>query len=196
MRRILVACALVIAAAQVSATQVYCKEVSTTKNYMAMSDAYAASCMDAGPGNISGNSTGANPDPFMTGVGSGFNLISKTDSSNPFVITYTTSVKSKTETTGTWSIDSDFWNHYEDAALGFKFGTGNKPDEWFVFELVGGVSSGTWDFFNVFEKGGGLSHVNLYASKIKTVLPEPNSALLMLIGALMLVAARRQSRRA
>jgi hypothetical protein len=38
----------------------------------------------------------------------------------------------------------------------------NNPDEWFVYALVNGVSSGNWEFVQDPSQGGGLSHVNLF----------------------------------
>ncbi|UTA48175.1 PEP-CTERM sorting domain-containing protein [Simiduia sp. 21SJ11W-1] len=196
MKRILVACTLVLAAAQVSATPINCAD--TSNNYMSMSDTQAMSCLDAGTGNISGNPA---TDAFLLATSDPWVLKSKDDVDtaldpfDPFNINFSIVAGANKSSTGTWSFDSDFWNHYEDAALGFKFGTGGQPDEWFVFEIQQGVSSGDWAFHNVFGKGGGLSHINLYASKMVTNLPEPNSALLMLFGALMLAVARRKTAR-
>lgn len=195
MKRILVTCTLLLAVTQVSATPINCAD--TTKNHMQMSDSQAVSCLGAGLGNISGNPA---TDEFLLGSSAAWVLKSKDDTDiaadpfNPFSITFTQLMGADKSSTGTWSIDSDFWNYYEDGALGFKFGTGNQPDEWFVFELKQGVSSGNWSFTNIFNKGGGLSHINLYASKIVANLPEPNSALLILLGAVMLGITRRKPR--
>ena len=195
MRRILVACTMLLATAQVSATTINCAD--TTLNHMQMDSAYAASCLAAGTGNISGNP--ATDEFLLTAAGAGFTLQSKDDADvvndafDPFSITFTQSPLADKSSTGTWSIDADFWNHYDSAALGFKFGTGNQPDEWFVFELAQGVSSGTWDFVNMFAKGGGLSHVNLYSADPKVLLPEPSSLMLMFAGLLITLGLRRRS---
>lgn len=195
MRNTFVACVLWLAAAHASATAINCAD--TTKNHMKMDSAYALSCLGAGTGNISGN---PGTDKFLLSTPVNWVLKSKDDAGvlndpfDPFAIVFSQTPGANKSSTGTWGFDSDFWNHYDNAALGFKFGTGNQPDEWFVFEIAKGVSAGSWSFINKFNRGGGLSHVNLYASKIKTVLPEPNSALLMLIGALMLLLARRPRR--
>ncbi|HET8850154.1 MAG TPA: PEP-CTERM sorting domain-containing protein [Marinobacter sp.] len=161
-------------------------------NYMQMSTSEASACLDSGVGNL----TGANDnDLFINndGTGDGYLSAGKTpdeDDPNPFNITYT-----KDGSTGTWSFDSSFWDSYASAALGFKFGTGNQADEWFVFSLVDGVSSGSWAFFqgedSDKEKRGGLSHVNLYYKDTVSVT-EPGTLGLMGLGLLGLLTLRRK----
>ena len=129
--------------------------LDTNNNHMQISDAEVSSCLDAGTGNINGNPMN---DPFLTGVGSAYTSAGKTDGANPYNLQYT-----QTNGTGTWSCDSTFWNANSVAAIGFKFGTGNNPDEWFVYQVRNGVSSGNWTFNNVYKSGGGLSHANLYS---------------------------------
>ena len=182
----LTAIALVIASAPASAAAIYCQD--TTKNHMGMDDGDVSACLDAGTGNINGNSAN---DLFLNGVGTDYFTITKSDDSTVlFGLTFTQSGSS-----GTFSFDSSFWDNYSGGAIGFKFGTGNQPDEWFVFSLIDGVSSGSWDFFNVFRRGGGLSHVNLYASGEPTEVPEPAALGLFGFGLLLLAAnARRRAR--
>ena len=161
-----------------SAVPVYCSAVSTNKNYMAIDDSQVKGCLLSGSGNINGN---PKKDPFLnSAVGAGYSFVSKSDASNPFRITFSQN--------GTWSFDPSFWNTHSDGAIGFKFGTGNKPDEWFVFSLEQGVSSGTWNFFNVFGRGGGLSHMTLYGITAK--VPEPGTLALFGLG-LMAIGFRR-----
>lgn len=96
-------------------------------------------------------------------------------------------------TVGTWAIDASYWNSYNAAALGFKFGTGNTADQWFIFDLVVGVTSGDWEFINTFGNGGGLSHTNLYATTPPAQVPEPLGIALFGSALLALGLARRSA---
>ena len=159
---------------------------NTAVNHMIADSSQVSSCLASGVGNINGNAGGGNPDPFLTGAGAAYSLASKDDAANPFNIQ-----TSQTGTSGTWSIDAAFWLLNLDGAIGFKFGTGNQPDEWFVFELVQGMNSGTWDFVNMFGTGGGLSHTNLYSTDRPPVFVSESGTLALLgLGALALGLAR------
>lgn len=170
-----------------------CRAVSDTVNYMQIDDSQVSACFDSGVGNINGNTNGRNPDPFLSGLGLGYELIGKTDDANPFNLFYTQS-KTETGSTGTWEFDAEAWQSWEKLAIGFKFGTGNTADEWFVYNLADMVRSGNWDFFEFTLKGGqGLSHANLYGME-KISVPEPGT--LALLGAgLILIAARGRRRK-
>jgi hypothetical protein len=159
-----------------SATLILCDDLAN--NHMYIDDSQVSACIEAGVGNISGNPA---TDDFLLGGGTadGWTLASKDDASNPFNI-----VTTQANGTGTWSIDPSYWSTNTMGALGFKFGTGNQPDEWFIFDLVFGVSSGSWIFehgSDVRHTGGGLSHTNLYTKGGDNQVPEPGT--LALLGA-------------
>ncbi len=169
------------------ATPVSCAAVSTTKNYMNIDSSVVSGCLGAGVGNLTGNPMN---DLFLnSSAGAGYSTASQFDpmsssNVNPFNISFNQTGKTKMLTSGTFGIDPSFWGAFNVGALGFKFGTGNQPDEWFVFSVVNGVTSGLWDFINVNQKGGGLSHIVLYASSPNQQLPEPSALLLIGVGIL------------
>jgi hypothetical protein len=165
-----------------SAAPIMCQDPKN--NHMNVDSTYVSACLDAGVGNVNGN---PKTDDFLLGnplldyVGIGDGKFSQTS-------------KTKTGTAGTFSLNAALWDSWSEIAIGFKFGTGNNPDEWFVFTLNEFVSSGTWDFVNFWEKGGGLSHVQLYGSG-PTSVPEPGTLLLMSAGMIGLAFARRRKLR-
>ena len=173
-----------------AAADVMCQTLA--KNHMLIDDAYVSTCIDAGTGNI-GQGNQANDD-WLNQTDGGGNLIYTgytTLGQNPVVGSYTQSGAS-----GTFSTLASYWADWEDLYIGFKFGTGNKPDEWFVYQLQDGVTTGDWDFVNVFKKGGGLSHIALYGKGDKEPpeeIPEPGA--LSLLGMLMLAAGIATRRR-
>ena len=170
-------------------------DAPNAKNYMEISDSQVSSCIDAGQGTLSGNNSGGNPDEFLsTPAGADYETVSKSDGTNPFNITYD-------QAAGTWSFDASAWDIFApsgtDLVLGFKWGTGNTPDEYFLFQLVQGVSSGTFLWFPLAVPGngeGGLSHVILYANEGDPPdVPEPGSLALLGLGLLGVGMARRRA---
>lgn len=162
--------------APASAVPVLCEDVNL--NHMLVDSSTVQSCIDAGVGNI-GN---GNNDDFLNAGNTGWTDITSQISS----------VWTQGGSTGTFFFDSSIWSSFDDIAIGFKFGTGNQPDEWFVYLLQDLVSSGNWEFVNVFGKGGGLSHLTFYAGEGTTTVPEPATLLLFGLGLLSLGFARRK----
>lgn len=138
-----------------SAADILCENPAL--NHMLVDSSYVSACLDAGTGNLTGNPLN---DLFINGVGAGYGSIGATS-------------WTQTGSTGTFSLNPSLWGSYDSIAIGFKFGTGNQPDEWFVYALNDNVSAGIWTFVNVFNRGGGLSHVNLYGIKGGNNVPEP-----------------------
>lgn len=148
-------------------------------NHMYVDTSQVSSCLGGGVGNINGNPRN---DAFLNTEGVGLGLVGI--GSGAFT------QNGQNGTTGTFSINASLWQTWSDIAIGFKFGTGNKPDEWFVYSLNSGVSSGTWQFVNVFGRGGGLSHIQLYGRQ--NSVPEPGTLALLGVGLLGAGFARRR----
>jgi hypothetical protein len=144
-----------------------------TNNHMLIDDSIVSECVDAGIGNI-GN--GQNDDFLKANPG----YTDVTSEAGPITLG------------SPFSFNASLWDTYDALAIGFKFGTGNQPDEWFVYNLQQGVSTGAWTFVNVFGTGGGLSHITLYSTA--TSVPEPATMSLLTLGLLGFGATRRRQR--
>lgn len=90
---------------------------------------------------------------------------------------------------GTWAIDSSFWTIYAEAAISLHVGNGDgDPDHW-TWLITPGETSGTWSYEKLSGGGGGLSNLHLYG-----VVPEPSSAILLVIGLSGLALATRRGK--
>jgi hypothetical protein len=174
--------------APAAAVPVSCKD--TSHNYMNVDSAYVASCIDAGVGNIGQD---AKNDPFLN-ANSGWTLIGQIPLAGNELgsFTQTGPVNPTKNNSGTFTIDPELWDDSADIAIGFKFGTGNQPDEWFVYLLQDLVSSGAWSFVNTHHRGGGLSHLALYNIEGTHNVPEPATLTLLGLGLLSIGFARRK----
>lgn len=164
-----------------SAAPLLCEDV--TVNHMYVDTSQVSACLGAGYGNGTAGNINGNPgnDGFLTGVGAGLGFTGIDGGS------FTQSGSS-----GTFSLDASLWDTWSEIAIGFKFGTGNKPDEWFVYLLNPLVASGDWQFVNMFTTGGGLSHVQLYGGERNTNVPEPGTLALLGVGLLGAAVSRRR----
>jgi hypothetical protein len=158
----------VLASAPATAVDILCETV--TLNHMLVDDSFVSSCIDAGVGNIGqGNQA---QDDFIQAGNTGYTTIGQS-------MNFT-----QDDGTGTFTIDGSLWDSWGELFIGFKFGTGNNPDEWFVYQLQQDVITGDWEFVNVFDTGGGLSHLAIYAKEPVVLVPEPGSLLLLGLGLL------------
>ena len=181
----LAALAVALYAMPASAVPVVCEDV--TRNHMYLDSTAVQSCLDAGTGNINGNPA---TDAFLLANASlGYSDIGSA------AFTQLPIGSATLGSIGTFSFNSNLWNTWSSIAIGFKFGTGNRSDEWFVFQLDPRVSAGLWSFVNVFHRGGGLSHVELYGANGRSV-PEPGTLALLGLGLAGIGLARRRKQRA
>jgi len=97
---------------------------------------------------------------------------------------------------GTWNIDPSFWTTYGKAAITMHVGQGNGSPDAFAWLITQGVTSGTFSYYDKDGRGGGLSNMFLFGTQPPVTtgasgnVPEPNHALLMVLGMLSVLAVR------
>lgn len=94
---------------------------------------------------------------------------------------------------GTWSIDSNFWNNYGFAVISMHVGGGNTNYvDSFEWRIIDKDTSGLWTYNKLNGTAGGMSNLQLWGSGKPTIkAPEPSALILMLIGMVSLGLFRR-----
>lgn len=169
----------------------------------------ATACYAYGTGNLTGNLDGNSPnskDPILLGESSGKNtftlvsgpvisglmLLDKSDSGGDVKEGALSGTLSGGKS-GSFTL-SDV-SSYSSLIVALKVGGGNSGFDWAAFKVA---SAGVFDFLVNFQKGGGLSHVNVYGVEdvAPAPVPLPASALLLLGGVGGLAALRRRRKAA
>lgn len=149
-----------------------------------------ATCIAYGAGNISGNATGANADPLFSILGTGYQLIGKSDTTPSIV-----SVTGVNQLSGIWSLmlpAAPAGMVWTNLVLALKSGVAQLNPDWAAFGLAAGITNGTW---SIASGNQSLSHMNLYGQLAPAPVPLPAAGILLLggIGALAAVRRRRKA---
>jgi hypothetical protein len=158
---------------------------TTDREFTLTTDPAGATCLDWG---TQANELNANGSDVM--VLAGWTVIDKDEMPDEvFAHDSWFSVTGLNGTSGSFTINSAAWGAFDQLAIGFVVGGGKLGPKWAVFELPVDETSGTWS--NAPNKGGGLSHANLYGMTSREVTAVPEPATLLLLGSGLMVAVRR-----
>jgi hypothetical protein len=96
--------------------------------------------------------------------------------------------------TGTWAIDSSFWDIYGRAVISMHVGGGQHDPDWFLWEISTGGTSGTFSYAKLGGTGGGLSNLNLWGTgePVQEVPDSATSAILLGLGLVSVALFRRK----
>ena len=160
-----------------SAVTVNCPgTVATTDREFSLTTTPGSTCLDFGLGNLNGNPSGGNADPFLTSaLGADYVTLDKSDDATTGLLPNALSgdiLISGSLLTGDFSISAP---GFTDLALGLVSGGGGLDPDWAVFLLPAGVLSGNWAV-----SSQALSHAVLYG-KVSPI-PLPGALLLLLSG--------------
>lgn len=110
-----------------------------------------------------------------------------------FTVTLTSGSWGNNNVAGNWSINSSFWSAYGMAVITMHVGNGNGNPDYFAWSITPNQLSGTFNYKDLDGRGGGLSNLFLFGSgKPDIRLPEPNIALLLMVGLCSVFCVRRR----
>lgn len=184
----LIAAAAMLTGSHALAAPVSCPGTAVTTDREFTVDAIpSATCFRTGNGNINGNGTGNNADPII--AIEGFTLIDKTDTSGG-AFNGALNVTGVGSTSGSFTINPAVYSLFDQIAIGFKSGEGQRNPDWAVFLLADGTTAGTFSISG----NQSLSHANLYGRGTPPAqVPVPGTIALVGLGLLGAGAARRRA---